>query len=151
MKMAYIKDLEEWASEFDFFIQVTVRFSETDMYGHMNNTVPFTYFEQARIEYLKRIGFMSDWLDPDGENIPVVADLQCDFVQQVFFDETLFIYVKTTTVGTSSIDVHYMAKNEKGHIVFTGRGALVQISKETGKGIPWTSEEKSLFVKEKVK
>ncbi|BAQ11665.1 thioesterase superfamily protein [Bacillus sp. OxB-1] len=151
MKMAYIKDMGEWAADFEFSIPISVRFSETDMYGHLNNTVPFTYFEEARIEYCKSIGLMSDWLDPEGKSIPVVADLQCDFIKQVFFDENLSIYVKAAEVGNSSVDIHYMAKNEKGEVVFTGRGTLVQISKVTGKGIPWTDQEKSLFVKEKVK
>ena len=32
---------------------------------------------------------MNDWLNPKGEKIPVVADLQCDYVKQVFFDEKL--------------------------------------------------------------
>ena len=55
-------------SEFEFSVPVSVRFSETDMYGHLNNTVTFAYFEYARIEYLKHIGLMNDWLDPNGHN-----------------------------------------------------------------------------------
>ena len=67
MKAAYINDLSTWASEFKFSVPVSVRFSETDMYGHLNNTVPFIYFEYARIEFLKHIGLMNDWLNPKGE------------------------------------------------------------------------------------
>ena len=62
------------------------------MYGHLNNTVPFIYFEHARIEFLKEIRLMNNWLDPKGDTFPVVADLQCDFVKQVFFDEKLKIF-----------------------------------------------------------
>lgn len=142
MKQAYIDELPTWISEFTFSVPVTVRFSDTDMYGHLNNTVPFVYFEYARIEYLKHIGLMDAWLDPNGDKMPVVADLQCDFVKQVFFDEKLSIYVKTESVGRSSIDVHYLAKNENGELVFTGRGAMVQVSKSSGKSLPWTEEEK---------
>jgi acyl-CoA thioester hydrolase len=58
MKVKYIENLESFAS--DFFVEVKVRFSETDMYGHLNNTVPFTYFELARIEYLQSTGIMKD-------------------------------------------------------------------------------------------
>ena len=99
--------------DFSFSVPVTVRFSETDMYGHLNNTVTFAYFEYARIEYLKHLGHMEDWLNPNGTTIPVVADLQCDYMKQVFFDEQLSIYVKTASVGNSSMDIHYMAKNSK--------------------------------------
>ena len=49
MKASYIEDPQIWASEFTFSVQVPVRFSETDMFGHVNNTVVFTYLEYARI------------------------------------------------------------------------------------------------------
>lgn len=143
----YIEDLSSWEQEFEFYSEVSVRFSETDMYGHLNNTVTFAYFEYARIEFLKHIGLMNDWLDPNGEKIPVVADLQCDYLKQVFFDEKLRIYVKANSLGSSSVDIHYMAKNAKGEIVFTGRGSMVQIDKRTGKGSRWTEDEREVFQK----
>ncbi len=147
MKQTYIKDFAVWEKEFSYSFPIQVRFSETDMFGHLNNTVTFAYFEQARINYLKSLGLMNDWLNPNGERIPVVADLQCDYIRQVFFDETIDVYVKADSIGNSSVDLHYMAKNAKGELVFTGRGAMVQISKKTGSGVAWTEEEKELFYK----
>ncbi|SER88970.1 thioesterase family protein [Psychrobacillus sp. OK032] len=148
MRASYIEDVASWEKEFSFYVEVSVRFSETDMYGHLNNTVTFAYFEYARIEYFKHINLMSDWLNPKGEKIPVVADLQCDYVKQVFFDEKIRIYVKVDKIGSSSVDIHYMAKNEKGEIVFTGRGSIVQIDKKTGKGSSWNEEEREVFQKQ---
>ncbi|MEK3981012.1 thioesterase family protein [Psychrobacillus sp. FSL K6-2836] len=147
MKAKYIEDSATWEQDFRFYSEVSVRFSETDMYGHLNNTVTFAYFEYARIEYFKHIQLMNDWLNPKGEKIPVVADLQCDYVKQVFFDELLHIYVKANSVGSSSVDIHYMAKNEKGEIVFTGRGSIVQIDKKTGRAAKWSEEEREVFQK----
>lgn len=146
MRATYITDVSSWASEFAFSVPVSVRFSETDMYGHLNNTVAFAYFEYARIEFLKNAGLMNDWLNPEGATIPVVADLQCDYLQQVFFDESLAVHVKVATIGNSSMDIHYMVKNAKGDIVMTGRGSIVQIGRVTGKGVYWTEQEKLLFV-----
>ena len=37
---------------------VKVRFGEVDMFGHVNNVVAFTYFEEARIALFKELGFM---------------------------------------------------------------------------------------------
>ncbi|MFJ7971147.1 acyl-CoA thioesterase [Psychrobacillus sp. NPDC096389] len=145
MRASYIEDIASWEQEFSFFTEVSVRFSETDMYGHLNNTVTFAYFEYARIEYFKHISFMNEWLNPKGEKIPVVADLQCDYVKQVFFDEKLRVYVKAATIGSSSVDIHYMAKNEKGEILFTGRGTVVQIDKKTGKASKWNEKEREVF------
>ena len=146
MRATYIKDPSTWVNDFKFFVPVQVRFSETDMYGHLNNTYNFSYFEYARIEYFKHIGFMNDWLNPKGNTIPVVADLQCDYVKQVFFDENIQIHVKAASVGNSSVDIHYHATNEQGETLFTGRGTIVQMDKKTGKGSPWTEQEKSLLM-----
>ena len=144
-KIAYIENMVEWKEEFTFSYPIKVRFSETDMFGHLNNTVPFTYFEQARIEYFKSLGMMQDWVDTKHETIPVVADLQCDFLSQVFFDEKLEIKVKAHKIGNSSVDIHYLGVREDGTPCFTGRGTVVQISRFTGKPVRWTDEMKELF------
>ena len=146
MKANYIGDFESWALEFKFSVPLTVRFTEIDMYGIVNNAVVISYFEYARIEYFKHIGLMSDWLNPLSETVPVVADVQCDYLKQIKYDEQLIIYVKANSIGNSSVDIHYLARNERDEVVFTGRGTMVQIGRISGKGVPWTDKEKSLFV-----
>ncbi len=141
-RISYIENLEEWKNEFSYYQEVKVRFSETDMFGHLNNTVPLVYFEQARIGFFKKTGLMQKWLDSSQETIPVVADLQCDFLSQVYFDELLKIYVKVNKMGTSSIDLHYMGVREDESLCFTGRGMIVQVSKSSGKSVPWSDEFK---------
>ncbi|WP_421924881.1 acyl-CoA thioesterase [Lysinibacillus capsici] len=147
MKANYIDNFQEWEKGFSFFSEVRVRFSETDMYGHMNNTISFTYFEQARIDYFRHLGIL---MPPVGEenvkSIPIVADLQCDYVKQVFFDDVLRIYTKIAQVGNSSMDIHYLAKNQKDEICFTGRGTIVQMDPRTGKSVQISEEEKTKFI-----
>ncbi|WP_102691139.1 acyl-CoA thioesterase [Rummeliibacillus pycnus] len=136
MQKSYINNFEEWKKEFSFYVPVQVRFSETDMYGHLNNTVPFVYFEHARIEFFNHLGLMQKWLESETDNIPVVADIQCDYVKQVFFEEKLKVYVKIATIGNSSIDLHYLGVNEQDEVCFTGRGTVVQMNPKTGKSVP---------------
>ena len=102
---------------FSFYSEVRVRFSETDMYGHMNNTISFTYFEQARIDYFRHLGILMPSAGDDVQSIPIVADLQCDYVKQVFFDDVLRIYTKIAQVGNSSMDIHYLAKIKRTKFV----------------------------------
>ena len=146
MKANYIEHFDTWVGEFKFSVPLTVRFSDIDLYGIVNNAVTISYLEFARIEYFKHIGLMRDWLNPEGDKIPVVADVQCDYLKPITYNENLEIFVKANSVGNSSADLHYMATNENGDIVFTGRGTLVQISRQSGKGTPWSEKEKSLFV-----
>jgi acyl-CoA thioester hydrolase len=147
-KMNYVSNIQEWQSEFSFKITIRVRFSETDMFGHMNNTVPFVYFEEARIEYLKYLGLMQEWTANHSEFIPVVADLQCDYLRQVFFNEIIDVYVKIEKVGNSSIDLHYMGVNPQSEICFTGRNSLVNINRHTGRSEQWKKDWKEKFLNE---
>ncbi|HZH62359.1 MAG TPA: thioesterase family protein [Metabacillus sp.] len=146
-KVSFIENFnEEYKKSFSFSHQIKIRFSETDMFGHMNNTAPFTYFEEGRIEFFKSNGLMQKWLNPKGDTIPVVADLQCDFLHQAYFDEMITLYVKINRVGTSSVELHYLGVNEQGESLFVGRGTVVQISKYSGKSVPWSEDEKECLM-----
>jgi|SRR5690625_4866263 len=142
-KIDYIEDLTEWRSGFKYSIPIYIRFSETDMIGHMNNVSPFIYFEEARIKFLQSLGLFSNGVYKEG--VPVVADLQCNYLKQSFFGETLDMYVKANHVGNSSVDFHYMAINEKEEITLTGRGRLVFIDKDSGKPVPLKDDIKRIL------
>lgn len=141
-KISYIDNYENWVNSFTYFYPVKVRFSETDLFGHLNNTKVFVYFEEGRIEFFKEIGIMQQWLTSGGEGIPVTSDLQCNYLRQVFFDETLNVYVKIDSIGSTSVDLHYMIKNQRGEICITGRGRMVQVHKKTGKPLEWALDMK---------
>lgn len=145
MSATYIHDFEKWAKEFSYAAPLTVRFSDIDAFGIVNNAVIISYLEYARIEYLKHLGLMNNWLSPDCETVVVVADVQCDYRKPIVYDEQLQISVKINHVGNSSIDIHYLGIDSQSDVVFTGRSTLVQIDKKTGKGAPWTEEEKTSF------
>ena len=137
---SYISDVDMWRKDFSFYIDIKIRFSETDMFGHMNNVSPFVYFEQARIELMKQINLFN--FKENLDVVPIVADLQCDYQAQVYFDEEIKLYTKAASVGNSSVDIHYMALKEDGTICFTGRGTLVKIDAKKGKSLPFTKEER---------
>lgn len=141
-RISYIEDFEKWESDFSFYNSVKVRFGEVDMFGHVNNVVAFTYFEEARIALFKELGFMQEWTHESSETMIVVADLQCNFIKQIYFDEQLKVYVKAGSVGNSSLDLHYIVKNAEGEVCLVGRGMMVQASKKTGRGEAWPEEWK---------
>lgn len=137
--ISYISDIDQWREEFSFHISIRVRFSETDMNGHVNNVSAFIYFEEARIEFMKASGLLSD---ANENHMPVVADMQCDYHMQMYFDDVLNLYVKADHVGNTSVDIHYMALNQESSITLTGRGRLVQLDMKTGSPVPLSSTMK---------
>ncbi|RXI98469.1 acyl-CoA thioesterase [Anaerobacillus alkaliphilus] len=140
--ISYIENVESWVSRFSYSYPIKVRFSETDAFGHLNNTKVFVYFEEGRIEFFKEIGLMQEWLSSGGEGIPVTSDLQCDYLRQLYFDDRLNIFVKVHSIGRTSVDLHYMIKNEKDEVCITGRGRMVQVHKKTGKPMEWDENMK---------
>jgi acyl-CoA thioester hydrolase len=150
MKMAkpyYIEDLNEWKEGFKYRYPVRVRFSETDAFGHLNNTVSFVYFELGRINFFKDSGMTGEWFSSDGKTIPVTGDLHCDYFKQVFFDEELDVCVKVAEIGTTSVDLHYMIVNKNDDICMTGRGKIVQVSRDSGKPQPWSENGRNFLEK----
>lgn len=138
--ISYIDNFESWKDDFYFYSTIPIRFSETDMFGHVNNVSPFIYFEQARIEFLSEIGIFTE--EASQSTIPVVADLQCDYLEQLYFGDILKLYVKANSVGTTSIDIHYLGVNKEGQPCLTGRGRLVNIDVTSGKPVRFTDEHR---------
>ncbi|MDY0405421.1 thioesterase family protein [Virgibacillus sp. 179-BFC.A HS] len=132
-KIPYIDNFDEWKNDFSFSIPIKIRFSETDMFGHVNNVSPFIYFEEGRIAYLQSMGLFN--MEDASEGMPIVADLQCDYLKQMYFGDQLTLYVKTASVGNTSLDIHYMIKDEKDEVSVTGRGRMVYINPASGKPI----------------
>jgi len=141
-KITYINNIEEWQSEFKFSIPIKIRFSETDMFGHMNNVSPFIYFEEGRIEFLKYVGVFDNLASRQNDVIPIVADLQCDYHKQMYFNDEINLFIKVNEVGNSSFDIHYMVLDKDDEIALTGRGSLVSISPTKGKPVPLSEEMK---------
>src|SRR5690625_3862821 len=142
-----IENLDEWKSEFSFSTDIKIRFSETDMIGHVDNISPFIYLEEARTEYFNSLEYS---LDDSSGSIPIVADLQCDYLKELYFGDKLKVYVKVATAGTSSIDIHYLGVNEKEEICLTGRVALVNVNRATKKAEPLREELKKKMLESKI-
>lgn len=143
-QLDYVTNFKEWYSEFSFCTPIKVRFSETDMNGHMNNVSAFTYMEQARIEFFESKGLLEKFFNEEG--MMIVADLQCDYHQQMYFNEKVNMYVKINHIGTTSADVHYLAVNDKNDITLTGRNRLVYLNMKTKKTMPIPDELKDILL-----
>jgi acyl-CoA thioester hydrolase len=104
-----------------------------DAAGHVNNSRFFSYFEEARVEWLK------DTLDEDafGDRGPVLAHASCDFERPVHHPAALRIDVYAEPPGRSSMATHYTARlHDADQTVATGTAVLVWVSADTGEPVP---------------
>lgn len=129
-RATYIKpNVKEWLKKFKFCSKIKVRYSETDMSGHINNVSYFIYFEQARGEYLNSINFF------DSQVTAVTADLWCHYHQEAFFPDNLKAGVRVVGIGSKTMDLEYYIISEDESLIATARGTLVIIDKKTNRSM----------------
>jgi acyl-CoA thioester hydrolase len=87
-------------------IEVRVRFSETDLMGIVHHSSYVSYFEVARIEWLRRRGISYAMWAGKGIHLPVV-DLQLKYKSPARFDELLVVETSLDEVRAASVRFAY--------------------------------------------
>jgi acyl-CoA thioester hydrolase len=126
-------DPKAWLDTFHFEIPIKIRYCETDMLGHVNNVSYFMYFEQGRIEYFENLGLTEDLFSE--KKVSVVADLECQYLAQLYLKDPLKLHVRVAEIGRSSMDVQYAIVVD-GALKAVGRGTIVLIDTASGKSTP---------------
>ena len=110
--------------DFKYKTAIPIRFSDMDLFGHANNAIFLTYFEQARSNFWKKI-IHWNW---DEMGI-ILAKAEVEFINPVVLTDELFAYVKTSRVGKSSFDIDYIlvAENLNNHSI-KAKGKTIQVA-----------------------
>ena len=90
----------EITTPFRHSIPVQLRFNDIDILGHLNNSVYFTLFDLGKTRYFEAVhGDKIDWMTVD----IVIANINCDFMAQTYYDEPLEVRTQTLKIGEKSI------------------------------------------------
>ena len=87
---------------FRFRHSLAARFRDCDLFGHVNNSVYFTYMEEARWAY---------WRELTGDfphsRLPglILARAECDFIRPVQPGERIDIWLGATKIGRTSVSI----------------------------------------------
>ena len=102
-----------------------IRFADIDAFGHVNNALYLTYFEQARVSYFDQVlGWDYDW---SKEGV-IVARSEVDYVLPVHFRDTLLVATRCSRMGNKSFDLSYQllrTDNNKETLVAAGVTVMV--------------------------
>lgn len=109
--------------------QVRVRYAETDQMAYVYYGNYATYYEIARVETLRQLGFNYKKLEQEGIMMPV-RDLHSEFHKPATYDELLNIEVTIPTLPSARMIFEYKITNEENQLVNTGKTTLVFIDME---------------------
>lgn len=112
--------------------KVRVRYSETDMMGYCYYGNYATYFEVARVESIRQLGFSYRKMEDDGIALPVL-ELSIKYYKPAFYDDELTIETTITELPQARIHFTYKTYNTEGVLLNQAKTSLVFINKETMK------------------
>ena len=117
-------------------VTVPVAWGEMDAFGHVNNVVYFRYFENARIEFLRRIKFV------DNREIgPILASTHCRFRRPVTYPDQLLVGVRATELDDDRFTIEYrLASEELGEVAAEGGAVVVSYDYQAGRKAPLPAE-----------
>lgn len=101
--------------------RMAIRWGDMDMMGHVNNTVYFRYFEQARIEWFEQIGAIPD---PGGHG-PVIVHADCSFIRQLKYPGEIEVRTSVGPAGRSSFQMTHEIRLVGGEQLHAEGGAKV--------------------------
>lgn len=121
-----------------YVLETAIRWSDMDAFGHVNNAVYFTYFEQARV----------NWLDSIGQgHALVLANVSCTFLQPILYPAAIEVRLLAANPGRSSLDTYYSINHagspEQPSAV--GHGTLVWYDHQDKSTLPIPEPVRQMF------
>ena len=115
---------------FPFVHSETVRFSDLDGFGHVNNAVFSMYLQAARLAWFGR----SAADEPMPLRDVILARTEIDFRSQVVFGETVAIGVRPSRVGTKSFEFEFELR-AGDRLVAEAKSVLVGYDYDAGRSV----------------
>ena len=124
---------------FQYDVKIRVRYAETDQMGYVYYGNYATYFEVARVEAMRAIGFSYKEMEDRGIMMPVL-ELKNQFISPGRYDEELTIRISIPEMPTLRIKFNYEVLGEDGRLVGLGETTLVWVTKESTRPIRMPEE-----------
>ena len=90
----------EARSAYKVFCQISTRWSDNDVYGHVNNVVYYSWFDTAVNRFLIEQGALDIHA---GDFMGLVVETQCNYFAPLAFPQPVEAGIRVARVGTSSV------------------------------------------------
>lgn len=100
-----------------------------DAFGHVNNAMYFTYFEQVRVDWLRTL---------DVGHELVLANISCTFFKPLTFPADIEVALYAGRMGRTSLDSYYEIRTPQGSQAdfALGHGTIVWFDHAAGHSVP---------------
>ena len=113
-------------------INIRVRYAETDQMGYVYYGNYATYYEVARVECLRNLGFSYKTLEEQGIMMPVVEH-SSKYIRPAKYDDLLTIKVLLEELPEKRITFKYEIYNEREKLINLGETILAFVDMKNGR------------------
>ena len=114
-----------------------LRFNDVDKFGHVNNTVYFSFYDLGKTEYFGSVCPGVDW-----EKIGiVVVHIEANFVKQIFASDHIAVQTAVSKIGTKSFHlVQQVIDTKTNEVKCVCKSIMVTFNLERHESMPLTKE-----------
>lgn len=128
-------------------VVMQVRWSDVDLFGHVNNAAFLRYLDDARFTLFPRMGV--DEAGAMTASLLVVVKHEIDYLAPLRFRQApVVVEVWVPRLGRSSVDFGYEILDGDGPdaaVVLQARSRMVQLDRASHTPRPFTDEERAVF------
>src|ERR1700741_4238663 len=111
-------------ADFPVIVEQAVVWGDMDSYRHVNNVVYFRHFENARLEYFRRLGWFE--FERDTGIGPILAATQARFRKPLTYPDTIRIGARIPTMEGERCMMDYLLVSDGlGAVAAEGQGTIV--------------------------
>ncbi len=124
---------------FPVVVEQAVVWGEMDAYAHVNNVVYFRYFENARLEYFRRVGW--DEIEEATGVGPILAATRARFRRPLTYPDTILIGARLGKMEEDRFTLdHLIVSRRLGQVATEGEGTVVAYHHGRGAKAPLPEE-----------
>ena len=127
----------ETAARFPVRLRLALQWGEMDAYGHANNTIYFRWFESARMEYFRRLGWPE--LERELGVGPILHSTRARFRAPLEWPDEIEVATRAEEVGDDRFTMRYEVTSAKlRRLACEGEGLIVAFDyrKKTKAALP---------------
>jgi len=111
-----------------FEIPIRVRYFETDAMGVVHHAFYLTYFEEARVEALRRLGASYKTMEEEGFFL-VITRVELNYKRPAYFEDQLSVRMRIERMTTVRIDHAYQIMRN-GKVLVEGKTTLACVDRD---------------------
>jgi len=116
----------------NFTTRIRVRYAETDQAGIAHHSSHVTWFEVARVAWLREIGVPYGSLEEKGIQL-TVAEVEIRYHRPAYFDDLLSIETTLEEAVGARLRIGYRVLGPQGDLLASGATLLACIEKDGGR------------------